>query len=399
MSDKMRNGIATVLLVVLALTAFVAGYFTNDFVEARVGGTAVADSGDDLALFREAWGLIENNFIGDLPSSKQVAYGAIRGVMQILDDPYTIFIEPVAREEERQVLQGTFGGVGATLARPEEDGSVVLEPISGNPAELAGIQSGDVLIAVDGVEITPDLTVQAVAEMIRGEKGTIVVLTVVHPGTEEEVDIEVERGDILIPSVDYRMIEEEKPIGYIRLTRFSGESSNEVEAALMDLLDQGAAGLVLDMRGNGGGLLDAAIDVADHFVNDGPLMYQQERGQDERVYSATKETLAEVVPLVILIDGGTASAAEIVAGALQDRDRAILIGSSGSFGKGSVQLVFDLSDGSSVHITSSRWFTPDRHQLDQAGLQPDIEVTITQEAIDNGRDEVLNQALQYLIQN
>jgi carboxyl-terminal processing protease len=399
MSDKMRNIVATVLLVVLAFTAFIAGYFTNDFVEARMGDTAVASNGDDLALFWEAWGLVQTNFLGDLPNSQQVAYGAIRGLMQALDDPYTIFIEPVAREEERQVLQGTFGGVGATLSRPEENGPVVLEPIPGNPAQLAGIESGDILIAVDGVEITIAMTVQKVAEMIRGEKGTAVILTVLHPGANQPIEIEIERGDILIPSVAYRMLDEEKPIGYIQLTRFSGESSNEVATALTDLLDQGATGLVLDLRGNGGGLLDAAVNVADHFLGDGPVMFQQERGKDERVYNATSETLAEDVPLVILIDGGTASAAEIVAGALQDRDRAILIGSSGSFGKGSVQLVFDLSDGSSVHITSSRWLTPDRHQLDQEGLQPDIQITITQEAIDNGRDEVLNQAVQYLQSN
>lgn len=395
MSDTMRNVAATVMLFVLAASAFAAGYFTNDFVEQRFGAES-SDTTQDFALFWEGWDLVEAHFLGDLPTSKELAYGALRGALQLLDDPYTIFIEPVAREQEKEVLQGTFGGVGAALSRPEEGGPIILEPIPGNPAELAGIQFGDQLVAVDGVTITAEMTVQAVADIIRGEKGTKVLLTVLHSGDTEPEEIEIERGDILIPSVSYRLLTEDETIGYIQLTRFSGESSNEVAGAISDLLEQDAQKLVLDMRGNGGGLLDAAVDVADHFLDEGPVMYQQERGQDERVYNASSETLAGDVPLVILIDGGTASAAEIVAGALRDRDRAVLVGSGGSFGKGSVQLVFDLSDGSSVHITSSRWFTPERQALDKQGIQPDILVTVTQEDIDNGRDAILNEAIQYL---
>lgn len=396
MSDRMRNIVATMLMVLLAASAFAAGYFTNDFVELRSGGTLVRER-DEFDVFWEAWDLIEGHYLGDLPQGQSLAYGAIRGALQSLNDPYTIFVEPPDRAHEKEILQGTFGGVGATLSRPEEGGPIVLEPIPGNPAAAAGILSGDELVAVDGRSISPEMTVQGVADMIRGEKGTLVVLTVIHPTETEPVDVEVERGDILIPSVTYRMLEAEtESIGYIQLTRFSGESSNEVAAALQDLLGQGADKLVLDLRGNGGGLLDAAVDVADHFLSEGPVMKQQERGQGERVFNATDETLAPETPLVVLIDGGTASAAEIVAGALQDRDRATLVGSSGSFGKGSVQLVFDLSDGSSIHVTSSRWQTPDGTQLDQQGLQPDVMVTITQEAIENGRDEVLLQAVQVL---
>jgi carboxyl-terminal processing protease len=149
------------------------------------------------------------------------------------------------------------------------------------------------------------------------------------------------------------------------------------------------------LRNNGGGLLDAAIDVADHFVTDGPLLYQRSKDEGEREYEANAETIAPDMPLVVLVNGGSASASEILAGALQDRGRAVLIGQQ-TFGKGSVQLVYDLSDGSSVHVTSARWFTPDRHQIDQQGLTPDFVVEITQEAIDNGRDEILNRAITYL---
>ena len=394
MSERLRNIFATLLLILLAASAFVAGYFTNDFMEMRRGDVTIqtADS-DEFGLFWEAWGRVEDNFLGDLPTSKELTYGAIQGSVALLGDPYTFFVEPVEREIERQSLQGTFGGVGATLSRPEEGGPVFLEPIPGNPAAAAGILSGDELVAVDGEPITPEITVQAVAEIVRGEKGTIVVLTVIHPDEIEAVDIEVERGDILIPSVTYRLLRENEQVGYIHLSRFSGESANEIETAVLDLQSLGATQLVLDLRGNGGGLLDAAVEVADHFLVDGPILYQQSRGQEERIYEATAETVAPNIPIMILVDGGTASSSEILAGALQDRGRALLVGSTPTFGKGSVQLVYDLSDGSSVHVTASRWFTPDRHQLDQQGLQPDFLVTVTQEDIDNGRDVVLNQAV------
>jgi carboxyl-terminal processing protease len=394
MSERLRNVFATILLILLAASAFVAGYFTNDFVEMRRGdGTIDTGTSAKFGLFWEAWGRVEDNFLGDLPTSEELTYGAIRGSIALLGDPYTVFVEPIDRELERQSLQGTFGGVGVTLSRPEEGGPIYLEPILGNPAATAGILSGDELLAVDGEEITPEMTVQDVAERVRGEKGTVVVLTVLHPAETEPVDIEVERGDILIPSVTYRLLRENEQVGYIQLTRFSGESANEIETAVLDLQSQGATQLVLDLRGNGGGLLDAAVSVADFFLTDGPILYQQSRGEEERVYEATEETLAPDIPLMILVDGGTASSSEILAGALQDRGRALLVGSSPSFGKGSVQLVYDLSDGSSIHVTASRWFTPDRHQLDQKGLQPDVLVVVTQEDIDNGRDAVLNQAV------
>lgn len=402
MSERYRNIFATVLLILLALSAFVAGYFTNDFIEMRRGEITVQTSDtDEFGLFWEAWGRIEDNFLGELPTNKELTYGAIQGSIALLGDPYTFFVEPVEREIERQSLQGTFGGIGATLSRPEEGGPIFLEPIPGNPAEEAGILSGDELLAVDGEAITPEMTVQEVADRVRGEKGTTVVLTVLHPDETEPVDVEVERGDILIPSVTYRLLRENEQVGYIQLTRFSGESANEIETAVRDLQSQGATQLILDLRGNGGGLLDAAVSVADHFLEDGPILYQRSRGEEERVYEATEESLAPDIPIIVLVDGGTASSSEILAGALQDRGRALLVGSTPTFGKGSVQLVYDLSDGSSVHVTASRWFTPDRHQLDQQGLQPDVLVTVTQEDIDNGRDAVLNQAvmeLQKLVQ-
>ena len=300
----------------------------------------------------------------------------------------------MARQEERDSLRGNFGGIGATISRLET-GEVVLEPIPGNPAEDAGIRSGDILLAVDGVEITAEMTPGAIAEMVRGEKGTDVTLTILHPDETEPVEITITRDDILIPSVAYRLLDDEPTIGYIWLTRFSGESNGEIEAAIKELQAQGATQLILDLRGNGGGLLDAAINIADQFLEDGDIMHQESALDGTKTFSASDGAVAGDMPVVILIDGGTASASEILAGALQDRGRALLIGQQ-SFGKGSVQLVYDLSDGSSVHVTSARWFTPNRNAIDQQGLTPDIVVEPSQEAIENNRDETLARAVEYL---
>jgi len=239
------------------------------------------------------------------------------------------------------------------------------------------------------------MTVQEVADIIRGEVGTEVILRILHPDESEPVEVTIIRAVILLPSVSFRVLEQAPDVGYLRLTRFSSESAAEVEEALTFFDEKGLEKVILDLRHNGGGLLQAAVDVSDHFLESGPIVYQVSRGVDEKVFNATDDTIASDVDLVLLIDGGSASAAEIVAGALHDRDRATLIGVN-TFGKGSVQHVYDLSDGSSVHVTSARWFTPDRLQIDQHGLEPDIVVEPTLEANADGRDEILEKAVEYL---
>jgi carboxyl-terminal processing protease len=381
MSRRTKNTVTLLLIILLAAGAFTVGYLVSELRSSEIQVQA------------------DENYIGQLPVDQQRTYGAIRGSMDTLDDPYTVFIEPVVREREREQLQGSFGGIGAYISRPEDGGDVILEPIPGNPAEKAGILSGDVLFKVDGEPITPAFTVAQIADLVKGEKGTIVVLTVLHPGDADTVDIDVIRDDILIPSVTYRVLEQDPDIGYIRLSRFSAESSQEVIDALNELIEQGATGYILDLRQNRGGLLDAAIDIADQFLDEGPVLIQQSKDEGQRIFDSTDETLVPDGPLIVLVDGGTASAAEIVAGALRDRQRAQLVGNEATFGKGSVQLVFDLSDGSSVHVTSARWLTPNGTQLDGQGLEPDVVVEITQEALDNGRDEVLDRAIEMLRQD
>lgn len=390
MTRSIRSAFVFVLLLLMAVAAFAAGFVARDFFSDR----AVAGAGGDFALLDEAWSYVEATYLGDQPPQQQVTYGAIRGALGALGDPYTMFVEPVAREEERNSLRGNYGGIGANLTR-NDAGEVILDPIPGNPAEAAGIRRGDVLLAVDGQAIIEEMTIAEIAQLVRGEKGTTVVLTVRHPDSSQPEEIAIVRGDILIPSVTYRLLDEAPAIGYIQLSRFSGESSNEVSTAIAALQAAGAEQLILDLRHNGGGLLDAAIEVASHFLDGGPVMFQQSRNEQERTYEAREGEIAPAMPLVVLIDGETASSSEILAGALQDRGRALLVGSR-TFGKGSVQLVYDLSDGSSVHVTASRWYTPNRHEIDEHGLAPDIPVEVTQEAIDRGQDLALEAAVDYL---
>lgn len=394
MAGRIRDALAIIMVIAMALAAFAAGYLFNDALRSRSAPVPSSFTSGDFVVFWEAMGRIEQSYLGEMPDPQQTTYGAIRGVIQVLDDPYTVFIEPVAREQERQTLRGYFGGVGARIQR-NDAGEFVLTPIPGNPAELAGILAGDILLAVDGIPVTGEMTVEEVVNRIRGEKGTVVVLTVVQQEDTTPRDVRIVRDDIFNPSVRVELIAAEPTIGYIRLERFSGESGREIGDAITSLRAEGAQKLILDIRHNGGGLLDSAVAVADHFLSDGLIVYQQSRLEQERSYSAKRETVAGTMPLVVLIDGGTASASEIVAGALQDRERAILIGTR-TFGKGSVQLVYDLSDGSSVHVTSARWYTPAGRQIDHQGLEPDIEVQMSQEAIDSGGDDVLDRAIEYL---
>ncbi|MGQ9600833.1 MAG: S41 family peptidase [Anaerolineae bacterium] len=357
--------------------------------------TTNADEAAQFGVFWEAWHLVEQNFLGELPSMQRVAWGAIRGALATLDDPHTTFLEPQPRQREKEELSGRFGGIGAYVTQTE-DGRIVLEPMPDLPAERAGVRKGDVLLKVDETEITPDMTVDQVISLIRGEVGTLVRLTLQRGGEAQPIVVDIRREEIPSPSVEWRMLEEAPGIGYIRIILFSSRTVKELEEAIQELEGQGMSRLIIDLRGNGGGLFDAAIDTAREFLPDGVVLYQVEKGGKEQTFTVKKRGLYADIPLVLLVDSGTASASEIVAGALQDRGRAVLIGQK-TYGKGSVQSVFDLSDGSSVHITSAQWLTPNRRQISGQGLIPNLEVALSEDDRQQGRDPQLERAIQYLL--
>jgi carboxyl-terminal processing protease len=384
-------------VLALVITSLVVGAFG-----AGAGGTWLlmhnrlpeGEEAAEFGVFWEAWRLVQSNFFGSVPEMQRVAWGAIRGALATLDDPHTTFLEPQPRQREREDLSGRFGGIGAYVTQTE-DGRIALEPMSDLPAAQAGVQEGDILIRVDDTEITAEMTVDEVVALVRGEVGTTVRLTLEREGQTEPIVAEVVRQDIPSPSVESRMLEDAEGVGYVRIFLFSGRTQQELEDALVELKDLGMTRLVLDLRGNGGGLFDAAIDVASKFLDGGTVLYQVEKGAPEQEFRTSGRPIWPDGPMAVLVDGGTASASEIVAGALQDRGRAVLVGEQ-TYGKGSVQSVFDLSDGSSVHITHAQWLTPNRRQISGEGLTPDLEVAPTQEDQQQGRDAALERALEYL---
>lgn len=393
MSEQAKNAIrlsayALICLAVIAC-AFVLGYSTH------ATHAPATERAEGFSVFWEAWQLAEDHFYGDTSDVQGRTHGAIKGSMEALDDPYTLFVEPQQREREQEELRGSFGGIGAWVER-SPDGRVLLTPMEERPAAVAGVLPGDELIAVDGNPVTPEMPFDDILAMVRGPEGEIVQLTVRREGVEDPLTFEVKRAEIVTPSVSHRL--EAPEIGYIKVSIFGERTDRELRDAVRELRDQGANKFVIDLRDNGGGLLTAAIDVAGEFLDGDVVMYERKSDGEEKTYKAKARGILRNEPVVFLVNGSTASASEIVAGAIQDYERGTLIGTE-TFGKASVQLIFDLSDGSSVHITNARWLTPNRQEIDQVGLTPDIEVPLSPEDREAGRDPQLERAIEHLLEN
>jgi len=390
----MRTLVKIIIAVVLAFSvitaSYAAGFGTHWWLNRD---SPTPEEADQFTVFWEAWHLLEKDFYGQLPTAQQMTYGAIRGALATLNDPYTIFVEPKLRRLERDDLRGSFGGIGAWVSK-HEDGAIVLKPMEDKPAQRAGILEGDIVIRVDGQEITLDMSLEDVILLIRGPVGSVVKLTISRTGTPEPLVFEIIREKVETPTVNWRLLDEGQGLGYVSISLFTERTNKELEAALKDLKAQGATRLIVDLRNNSGGLLETSIDVASQFLSNGVVLYEQRRDQEEKSYPVRRGGKATDIPLVVLVNAGTASASEIVAGALQDSGRGILIGES-TFGKGSVQLVYDLSDQSSLHVTVAHWFTPNRHEITGNGLVPDVVVPLTEEDHAQGKDPQLDRAIAY----
>jgi carboxyl-terminal processing protease len=391
----MRNSTRVALVLLATLMIFTlgagAGYGAHWYLTRN---SPTPEEANQFRLYWEVWHIIQDKFYGDIPEDSVPVYGAIRGALSTLQDPYTIFVEPQPRALEKAELEGQFGGIGAYITRGAA-GEVILTPMVDSPAEQAGVREGDVVLRVDDTPISPEMTSDQVILLIRGEVGTQVVLTLQRVGVADPVIVTVTRKNIQTPSVEWRTLDQDPAIGYIRVRLFTERTGREMERALQDLREAGITSLILDLRDNGGGLLDAAVDVSSQFLREGVVLYEDRRDESEKFYSVKKGGLALDLPLVVLVNGGTASASEIVAGALQDYGRASLIGEK-TFGKGSVQLVYDLTDQSSLHVTIARWLTPNRHRIDGEGLKPDVEVIPTEEDRAGGTDPQLERAVAHL---
>lgn len=341
-----------------------------------------------LAVFWEVWERLDLHFYGDLPTPRERTYGAIRGSLETLD-PYTIFLEPQPSEVEQDRLSGIYGGIGVDVWRDGE-GNVFLDPYSDSPAEAAGVQPHDQLLTVNDRPVVT-ATLDTVRVWLRGEVGTSVELTLQRTDPPTPFDLSIVRDEIRIPSVTYRVLDRDPTIGYMRISGFTERTLEETEEAIQALLDVPVNRLVLDLRDNGGGLITPAVGVADLFLDEGIIMVELTQGDEETLFESHPGGMGADIPLAVLVNPSTASAAEIVAGAIQVHERAPLIGQR-TYGKGSVQLIFALSDGSALHVTSAVWLLPGDRPVEPDGLQPNIVV----ESVDGIEDAQLERAIQYL---
>ena len=343
------------LQFVIVLLAVAVGAFGYRFIDQQRG---------DLALLRRSQDILVENTIYAVPSEQELEYGMIRGMLNTVDDPFTRFVPPAENEIQSDQLAGEFGGIGARLERDTQN-RWRLYPLPGSPADEAGLQDADILLAVDGQVLTPESSEVDLLALLRGPVGDAVTLEVERKG--ETLTFSIQRRQFDLPSVAANLLPEDGRIGLVQVICIAETTAQEITASIEDLQGQGAGALILDLRNNGGGLVNAGVAVARLFLAEGEVMRQQFRDEKEEIFNVVEPGPYTDIPLVILVNGNTASAAEIVAGALVRHDRATLIGAP-TYGKTTIQYIFDLQDGASVHVTSGRWWIPGV----AFPLQPDV---------------------------
>ena len=345
-----------------------------------------------FAPFWETWNYVDEQYVDQPVDHTLMMRGAIDGMLSSLGDPHTSYMDPEMFQQQNAPLQGEYEGIGAWVDVSGEF-LIIISPMPDSPAEKAGLKPDDQVVAVDGEDMT-GVEGDLVLRRILGEAGTDVTLTIFRPSTNETFDVTITRQKIVMPSVTGEMLDEN--IAYVQLINFGDKTHQDLRKILRDLLKENPDGLILDLRNNGGGYLNTAIDVTSEFVSQSPIMYE-EFGDGERItYKAKPNGLATEIPLVVLINEGSASASEITAGAIQDYERGVLVGMT-SYGKGSVQNWVTLqNDQGAIRVTIARWLTPNGRQINELGLTPDIEVEITEEDIAAERDSQLEKAIEIL---
>src|SRR3989344_1284385 len=353
----------------------------------------------DFKLFWDTWDLLTRRYLDKKEIDPQkLFYGAISGMVAAVGDPYTVFLPPEQQKSSKEELGGSFDGVGIQLGFDKEKHLVVIAPLDGTPAERAGVQAGDLILKI-GSESTLSMNLPEAVNLIRGPKGTEVSLTTLREGDQEPKEVKLTRETIVVKSVNLsiKQTESGKDIAVIKLSRFGESTESEWSEAVSDLLAKSPDGVILDVRNNPGGFLDGAVFIASEFLDSGDVVIQENNQKQRFLYKVNREGKLLKLSLTVLINKGSASASEIVAGALQDRSRAKLVGEK-SFGKGTIQEAEDLPGGVGIHITTARWLTPNgRWVNDTEGLEPDIKVEISKDVVlEDLQDPQLDKALEIL---
>jgi carboxyl-terminal processing protease len=343
-----------------------------------------------FAPFWEAWDIVHNQFVDQPVDDLALMRGAIKGMLEALEDRHTSYMTPEEFQQANEALDGEYEGIGAWVDITG-DYVEIISPMRGSPAAEAGLQPNDRVVGIDGEDMT-GIPGDLVLRRILGPAGTDVTLTIRRG--DEIFDVTITRATIIVPTVEYEMLDDD--IAYIGLYNYGDKTTSQLRSALQELLDQDPVGLVFDLRGNGGGYLNTAIQVVSEFIGEGVVMYEQYGDGETYNYEAIPGGLATEIPLVVLVDQGTASASEITAGAIQDLGRAPLVGVT-TFGKGSVQNWNALQNNAGgVRVTVARWLTPNGRQISEIGLEPEYIVEMTPEDYDEGRDPQLDKAIEVL---
>lgn len=379
------------LIFLLVGAGFGSGYH---FGKSRVICEVCKPEEVNFSLFWQVWKLLQENFVdkSKLDTQKMI-YGAISGMVKSLGDPYTVFFPPAESKRFEEDVQGAFEGVGMEVDIKKEQ-LVVVSPLEGTPAERAGLRAGDKILEINGTS-TADLTLDEAVKLIRGPKGTEVILTILRKGWEKSQDFKIVRDLIEIPSLTLEFKDDN--IAYIKLSQFSEKAIFDFSKAAIDILNSPAKKIILDLRNNPGGYLEVAQNIAGWFLERGEIVVIEDFNSEENRKEYRAEGLARLLeyPIVVLMNQGSASASEILAGALRDNRGIKLIGEK-SFGKGSVQELEKLGDNSSIKITVARWLTPKGDLITEKGLEPDIKVEISDKDIEDGKDPQLDKAVEIL---
>ena len=347
----------------------------------------------DLSSFWQAWNLLHDNFFGKSELKTQdLIYGAIEGMVKSADDPYTVFFPPAESKAFTEQIQGSFGGVGVEIGM-RNNVLTVIAPIKDSPAYIAGIQSGDSITKIDD-KPTDGMDINEAVTLIRGKKGTSVMLSLYRESNNNLFDVKVIRDTIKIPATEWKMLDGN--IAYLQVSVFSQNVDQEFQKAAVEISKSSATKIILDLRNNPGGLLDSSVNLAGYFLEEGKtVMIERESGGQETIFKTRHSALLKNYPLVVIINKGSASASEILAGALRDNRNVTIVGET-SFGKGSVQDIFDMPQGATVKITIAKWFTPNGNSIDEDGIKPNVEITRSDDDINNGTDSQLDKAMEII---
>ena len=397
-------GLALALLIVLSgITGHSLGSGGGEQTGATAASTEQIAPSQDFGVLNEIYQVLDENFVDPhLVEPQFIELGAINGIIDAIGNPHMVYIDPESYALGTDIISGTFQGIGAHVDQdPVTRAIVIVAPFSGSPAEAAGIRPGDVILAVNGESTEGWSTTQAV-QRIRGPEGEPVHLTIRHRNGDVE-DITVIRATITIPTVFVQEIRDadgkiQSDIAYIELQQFTEKTVGDLAHELQMIEQAGYDAMILDVRRNPGGALSATVDVTDMFLEEGRVLTKLDRQGQRVAFDARPGGEATGVPLVVLIGPGSASGAEVLAGALRDNNRATLIGET-TFGKGDINQLFELSNGGAIYVTIAHWFTPSGEQVEGVGLSPDLEVTPSDDDLDERRDVQLFAAIEFLRDN